>query len=111
TETVKLILGRGEPLVGRLLLVDALSMRFRELALRKNPDCVVCGRNPTVTKLVDYESFCAGPMVSSPPMAAAKIPEMTVEELKQARDRGDAVVLVDVREPREIAIRDLPGSV
>ena len=111
TETVKLILGTGEPLVGRLLLVDALSMRFRELALKKNPDCVVCGRNPTVTKLVDYESFCAGPVVSSPPMFAARIPEMTVEELKQARDRGDAVVLVDVREPREFAISDLPGSV
>jgi adenylyltransferase/sulfurtransferase len=111
TETVKLILGTGEPLVGRLLLVDALSMRFRELALRKNPDCVVCGNNPTVTKLVDYESFCAGPVVSSPPMSGARIPEMTVEELKQARDRGDALVLVDVREPREFAISDLPGSV
>jgi sulfur-carrier protein adenylyltransferase/sulfurtransferase len=111
TETVKLILGTGEPLIGRLLLVDALGMRFRELALKKNPDCVVCGRNPTVTRLVDYESFCAGPVVSSPAMFGAGIPEMTVEELKQARDRGDALVLVDVREPREFAISDLTGSV
>jgi len=111
TETVKLILGSGEPLIGRLLLVDALAMRFRELALKKNPDCVVCGRNPTVTTLVDYEAFCGGPVVSSPAMFGARVPEMTVEELKQARDRGEAVVLVDVREPREFAISDLPGSV
>jgi len=111
TETVKLILGSGEPLVGRLLLVDALGMRFRELALSKNPDCVVCGKNPTVTKLMDYESFCGVPVVSSPAMFGARIPEMTVEELKQARDRGDAPALVDVREPREFAISDLPGSI
>jgi adenylyltransferase/sulfurtransferase len=112
TEVVKLILGTGEPLIGRLLLVDALGMRFRELKLRKNPDCVVCGPNPTVTKLIDYEAFCGvAPVVSSPAMSRALVPELTVEELKTLRDAGAPIVLVDVREPREIAISDLPGSV
>jgi len=113
-ETIKLVLGVGEPLVGRLLLVDALGMRFRELKVRKNTDCVVCGANPTVTRLVDYEAFCAGPAAAAsgivPPMHG-HVDEVSVEELKQARDRGDAIVLVDVREPREWAISDLPGSV
>ena len=111
TETLKLILGVGEPLIGRLVLVDALSMRFRDLKIRKNPACVVCGPNPTVTKLIDYEAFCgAVPLVSSSGMFADE-PEVTVEELKAKRDRGDAFVLVDVREEREWAISDLPDSV
>ena len=110
-ETVKLVLGIGEPLVGRLVLVDALSMRFRELTLRKNPECAVCGARPTVTELIDYESFCGEePLVSSRAMHH-HAPEVSVEELKAMRDRGDAVVLVDVREPREWSISDLPGSV
>ncbi len=107
TEVVKLILGTGEPLIGRLLLVDALGMRFRELKLRKNPDCVVCGPNPTVTKLIDYEAFCG----VTPEAPAAGIPEISVEELKDLRDRGAAFVLVDVREPHEIAISSFPESV
>ncbi|HEV2064369.1 MAG TPA: molybdopterin-synthase adenylyltransferase MoeB, partial [Thermoanaerobaculia bacterium] len=107
TEVVKLILGAGEPLIGRLLLVDALSMRFRELKLRKNPDCVICGRNPTVTKLIDYEAFCG----VEPEAPATGIPEITVEELKGLRDRRAAFVLVDVREPHEIAISSFPDSV
>jgi sulfur-carrier protein adenylyltransferase/sulfurtransferase len=109
TETIKLILGSGDPLIGRLLLVDALSMRFRELKLRKNPDCVVCGPNPTVTKLVDYEAFCG----IEPEAAAASsgVPEVSVEELKAMRDRRDPYVLVDVREPHEIAISSFPESV
>ncbi len=111
TETLKLILGVGEPLIGRLVLVDALSMRFRDLKIRKNPACVVCGPNPTVTKLIDYEAFCGtAPLVSSSAMFADE-PEVTVEELKAMRDRGDAFVLVDVREAREWAISDLPDSV
>jgi adenylyltransferase/sulfurtransferase len=114
TETVKLLLGTGDPLVGRLMLVDALAMRFRELKIRKDPDCAVCGPRPTVTRLIDYESFCGeAPAAASgivPPMRG-NIPEVSVEELKQIRDRGDAVVLVDVREPREWAISDLADSV
>jgi adenylyltransferase/sulfurtransferase len=112
TETIKLILGIGETLVGRLLLVDALAMRIREMRVRKNPACAVCGTNPTVRAPIDYESFCAGPgaMVSSAPMASPRA-EVSVEELKAMRDRGDAFTLVDVREPREWAISDLPESV
>jgi adenylyltransferase/sulfurtransferase len=112
TETVKLILGSGEPLIGRLLLVDALSMRFRELKLRKNPDCVICGPNPTVTKLVDYVAFCGIPQLAAEAsMTAGRIPEITVQELKAMRDRGEDFVLVDVREPHEFAICQFPESV
>jgi len=110
TETIKLLLATGEPLVGRLLLVDALSMRFRELKLRKNPDCVVCGPNPTVTKLIDYEEFCGIPQEAAMNPVSG-IPEITVYDLKTMRDRGDDFVLVDVREPHEFAICSLPGSV
>jgi len=110
TETIKLLLATGEPLVGRLLLVDALSMRFRELKLRKNPDCVVCGPNPTVTKLIDYEEFCGIPQEAAMNPVSG-IPEITVYDLKTMRDRGDEFVLVDVREPHEFAICSLPGSV
>ncbi|HKA38047.1 MAG TPA: molybdopterin-synthase adenylyltransferase MoeB, partial [Thermoanaerobaculia bacterium] len=99
TETIKLILDSGDPLVGRLLLVDALSMRFRELKLRKNPDCVLCGPNPTVTKLVDYEAFCGiGPEAE---VASNGVPEISVEEFRKLRESRDPFVLVDVREPHE----------
>ena len=112
TETIKLVLGSGEPLIGRLLLVDALSMRFRELKLRKNPDCVICGPSPTVTKLVDYEAFCGIPQQAAEArMTAGRIPEITVQELKAMRDRGEDFVLVDVREPHEFAICQFPESV
>jgi len=106
TETIKLVLGGGESLIGRLLLVDALSMRFRELKLRKNPDCVLCGPRPTVTKLIDYEAFCG--IVPEP--ADAGVPEISVEELAAMRRRGDPFVLLDVREPHEIEICALSGS-
>jgi adenylyltransferase/sulfurtransferase len=108
TETIKLILGAGDPLIGRLLLVDALGMRFRELKLRKNPDCVVCGARPTVTKLIDYEAFCG---IVPEATSAPAIPEISVEELKAMRDRGADFVLVDVREPHEIAISAFTESV
>ena len=111
TETLKLLLGVGEPLIGRLVLVDALSMRFRDLKIRKNPACAVCGPNPTVTKLIDYEAFCGTPALVSSPAMFGHEPEVTVEELKAMRERGDAFVLVDVREEREWAISDLAGSV
>src|SRR6516225_4337283 len=83
TEVIKLILGKGEPLIGRLLLIDALGMRFRELKLRKNPDCPVCGTNPTVTKLIDYQQFC-GIVPETPASSNVKngIPQITVKELK-----------------------------
>ena len=112
TETLKLILGIGEPMIGRLLLVDALSMRFREMKIRKNADCAVCGPRPTVTRLIDYEAFCgpaAGPLVSSAPMSNP-IPEVSVEELRAMREHGEKFLLVDVREEREWAISDLSES-
>jgi len=110
-ETLKLLLEAGDPLVGRLLMVDALSMRFRELKIRKNPECAVCGARPTVTKLIDYDAFCGeAPLVSSGAMFG-RVPEVSVEELKAMRDRGDRFVLVDVREAHEWPISDLPDSV
>ncbi len=111
TETLKLILGVGEPLVGRLVLVDALSMRFRDLKIRKNPDCAICGTNPTVKDLIDYEAFCGAPALVSSSAMFGRAPEVTVEELKAMRERGDAFVLVDVRESHEWAISDLADSV
>jgi sulfur-carrier protein adenylyltransferase/sulfurtransferase len=110
TETVKIVLGSGDPLIGRLLLVDALSMSFRELRLRKNPDCVVCGPNPTVTKLIDYAQFCGIPQEEAR-VAGTRIPEVSVRELEAMRKRGADFVLVDVREPHEIAICAFPESV
>jgi sulfur-carrier protein adenylyltransferase/sulfurtransferase len=110
-ETLKLLLGVGETLIGRLVLVDALSMRFRELRIRKNPDCAVCGPKPTVTRLIDYDAFCGeSPLVSSSAMFG-RVPEISVEALKELRDRGDRVVLVDVREAHEWPISDLSDSV
>ena len=111
TETVKLILGAGNPLIGRLLLVDALGMQFREVKLRKNPECPVCGPNPTVTRLIDYEQFCGVAASPAQERSGAGLAPLTVEELKQKQDRGDRFVLVDVREPYEAAICDLEGSV
>jgi adenylyltransferase/sulfurtransferase len=109
TETIKLVLGSGEPLIGRLLLVDALAMRFRELKLRKNPQCVVCGPNPTVTRLIDYEAFCGVPTPEAVP--GTGVPEVSVEELRTMRESGEDFVLVDVREPHEVSICAFPESV
>jgi adenylyltransferase/sulfurtransferase len=107
TEAIKLILGNGEPLIGRLLLVDALSMKFRELKLRKNPDCPMCGTNRTITKLIDYEQFCGIRGEEKP--ATANIGDMTPEELKQRLDAGDDLFVLDVREPHEYQICNLGG--
>ncbi len=107
TETIKLILGAGEPLIGRLLLVDALAMRFRELKLRKNPDCPVCGAHPTVTELIDYNQFCG--IRGEETGAAATMADMTVEEFKQRLERGDDLFVLDVREPHEYQICNLGG--
>jgi adenylyltransferase/sulfurtransferase len=112
TETVKLILGIGEPLVGRLLLYDALGMRFRELKLRRNPECPVCGAHPTVTRLIDYHQFCGVPRQEAAPAQEAKLNdgEIDVTELKEKLDRGDQFVLIDVREPHEYKIASIPGA-
>ena len=113
TETVKLILGIGEPLVGRLLLYDALGMRFRELKLRKNPQCPVCGAHPTITRLIDYHQFCGVPQPgSAAPARDTKVNEGEIDvlELKEKIDRGDNFVLIDVREPHEYRICNIPGA-
>jgi len=107
TEAIKLILGIGQPLVGRLLLYDAFSMRFRELKLRRDPSCPVCGDNPTVKALIDYDQFCG---VAPAATAAAPIPETTVQDLKARLDRGDRVFVLDVREPNEYQICRIAGS-
>jgi len=107
TEVIKLILGNGDSLIGRLLLVDALAMKFRELKLRKNPDCPVCGKNPTITKLIDYQEFCGIRGEEAP--AEVTTSEMEVEELKQRLDRGDDLFILDVREPHEYQICNIGG--
>ncbi|MGA3196373.1 MAG: molybdopterin-synthase adenylyltransferase MoeB [Terriglobales bacterium] len=107
TETIKLILGQGDSLVGRLLLVDALGMKFRELKLRKNPDCPVCGKNPTITQLIDYEEFCGIRGQEEP--AGNDVPTISVEELKKKLDAKADIFILDVREPHEYQICNLQG--
>jgi len=111
TEVVKLILGKGEPLIGRLVLYDALAMRFRELKLRRNPDCPVCGDRPTITRLIDYHQFCGVPAQPAPPPPGAKEGQIDAPGLKALIDSGEAFVLLDVREPHEYQICRIPGSV
>jgi sulfur-carrier protein adenylyltransferase/sulfurtransferase len=113
TEALKLIAGIGEPLVGRFLIYDALRMRFRELKLKKDPDCPVCGTHPTVTKLIDYEEFCGvHPAAAETAVTAgASATEITSTELKARLDRGDKLTIVDVREPNEYQINRIAGSV
>jgi adenylyltransferase/sulfurtransferase len=109
TETVKLILGRGEPLVGRLVLFDALAMRFRELKLRKNPRCVLCSPSATQKGLIDYPAFCGVPATGGPPSDDA-IPEIEPETLARALASDDPPLVVDVREPEEWAISHLASA-
>jgi sulfur-carrier protein adenylyltransferase/sulfurtransferase len=109
TEAIKLILGAGQPLVGRLLLYDALQMRFRELKLRRDVECPVCGDNPTIRELIDYDAFCGvTPPSATPPSSG--VPEITVEELKAQIDGGRTPFILDVREPNEYQICRIPGS-
>jgi adenylyltransferase/sulfurtransferase len=105
TEVVKLVLGKGDPLVGRLLLVDALAMSFRELKLSKDPECPVCGANPTVKELIDYEQFCGIRGEETP--VNTTVPEIQPEELKRRLDAGDDIQVLDVREPFEYQIANL----
>jgi adenylyltransferase/sulfurtransferase len=107
-ETLKLIIGRGEPMIGRLMLFDALGMKFRELKLRKNPECPVCGEHRTITKLIDYAEFC-GIRGEEAPTTVTNIPEITPRELKTRIDRGDDLFILDVREPHEYQICNLNG--
>ncbi len=120
TEVIKLILGIGDTLVGRLLLVDALGMKFRTLKLRKNPDCPACGTHPTVTELIDYDQFCGiekpksvGPLEVARDKAVGEaavvdgIPQISVEELKRRLDAKEDVFVLDVREPHEVPIANI----
>jgi molybdopterin/thiamine biosynthesis adenylyltransferase/rhodanese-related sulfurtransferase/molybdopterin converting factor small subunit len=109
TEAVKLILGAGQPLVGRLLLYDALQMRFRELKLRRDVECPVCGDNPTIHELIDYDAFCGVAPATSAPVSSG-VPEVTAQELKAQIDRGADIFILDVREPNEYQICRIPGS-
>ena len=108
TETIKIILKAGQPLVGRLLLYDALSMRFRELKLRRDVDCPICGDHPTIRALIDYDAFCG--ITSARAAAGPAVPETSVEELKARLDRGDDLLVLDVREPNEHQICRIKGS-
>ncbi len=112
TEAIKLILGVGEPLIGRLLLYDALSMSFDEVRLRKNPNCPVCGNHPTLTELIDYEQFCGMPAHDRSLYTTANgdqetVPSITPRELKERLERGDTLFILDVREPHEWEISNL----
>jgi molybdopterin/thiamine biosynthesis adenylyltransferase/rhodanese-related sulfurtransferase len=108
TEAVKLLIGQGEPLVGRLILYDALQMSFREFKVRRNPACPVCGDKPAITQLIDYEQFCGVRGEPAAPVAAGG--EITVEELKARLDRGESVFILDVRNPEEYQICHLAQS-
>ena len=107
-ETIKLILGAGDSLIGRLLLFDALAMKFRELKLRKNPDCPMCGKNRTIQQLIDYYEFC-GVRGEEAPAPNLQVPEITPQELKARLDRGDDLYILDVREPHEYQICNIKG--
>lgn len=110
-ETIKLILGGGEPLINRLLLFDAWKMRFREMKLRKDPQCPVCGDNPTIKALIDYEEFCGlKPPAATQQGGATQMQEITASELKARLDRGDDIQIIDVREPHEYEIARLDAA-
>jgi adenylyltransferase/sulfurtransferase len=112
TESIKLLTGVGQPLIGRFLIYDALNMKFRELKLRKDPDCPVCGTHPTVTKLIDYDQFCGIAPAAQDHSAGATVSasEITPVELKQKLDAGETPFILDVREPNEYQINKIPGS-
>jgi adenylyltransferase/sulfurtransferase len=110
TEAVKLILGRGELLVGRLMLYDALSMRFRELKLRRNPECPVCGENPTIRELIDYQQFCGVPIQEPAPLPGLPEAEIDPVEVKRMLEHGDRFLILDVREPHEYLICNIPTA-
>jgi molybdopterin/thiamine biosynthesis adenylyltransferase/rhodanese-related sulfurtransferase len=108
-EVIKLIVGKGKPLIGRLLVFDGVNLRFREVKLRKDPACAACGTHPTITEqLIDYEAFCG---VRAPaPHAAGAPPEMSPQELRRMMEQGEPLILVDVREPQEVESGRIPGA-
>jgi len=108
-EAIKLLTGIGEPLVGRLMIYDALEMTYRNLNIKKDPDCPICGKNPTITELIDYDAFCG--VVSADAQEAAAGSTITAAELKAMLDSKDDIFLIDVREPNEYEIVSIPGSV
>ena len=112
TESIKLLTGVGNPLIGRFMIYDALNMKFRELKLRKDPDCPVCGTHPTVTKLIDYDQFCGIVQPAQDHSAGATVSatEITPVELKKKLDAGETPFILDVREPNEYQINKIPGS-
>jgi sulfur-carrier protein adenylyltransferase/sulfurtransferase len=109
TEAIKLLTGIGEPLVGRLMIYDALEMNYRTLNIKKDPDCAICGKNPTITELIDYDAFCGA--VSEQAQDAAAGSTITAADLKAMLDREDDIYLIDVREPNEYEIVSIPGAV
>ena len=109
TEAIKVLTGIGDPLVGKLMIYDALEMSYRVVRARKDPECSLCGKNPTITELIDYDAFCG--VVSEEALAAAADATITPLELKAMQDRGEDFLLVDVRETGEYEIVRIPGSV
>jgi sulfur-carrier protein adenylyltransferase/sulfurtransferase len=107
-EVIKLIIGKGQPLIGRLLLFDALHLKFRELKLRKNPECPACGEHPTIKELIDYEQFCG--IRGEEHIEETNVPEVSAGEVKKMIDEKKPFVLIDVREPHEYEICRIPGS-
>jgi adenylyltransferase/sulfurtransferase len=109
-EAIKLIIGIGDPLIGRLVSFDALKMRFREFKIRKDTNCPICGANPTIHDLIDYDQFCGIPQADAEAEKEMDVPTITAPELKAKMDRKEPFVLVDVREPYEYEICRIPGS-
>ncbi|MBM4160906.1 MAG: molybdopterin-synthase adenylyltransferase MoeB [Ignavibacteria bacterium] len=107
-EAIKLIVGIGDPLIGRLLMFDALSMRFNEIAFKKNPECPACGDHPTVSSLIDYDTFC-GVQSEGPARTEESIPQISVRDLKKKFDSGEGLFILDVREPYEYRLANLSG--
>jgi len=110
TETIKLLLGTGDTLVGRLLLYDALEMSFRELRLRKDPACPICGERPTIRELIDYDQFCGTAPEPAAAATGAEPVEITVKELAERKSRGEDLLVVDVREGFELQIASFPDA-
>jgi adenylyltransferase/sulfurtransferase len=107
-EAIKVITGIGEPLAGRLMIYDALEMTYRSVKVRKDPECPVCGKNPTITELIDYEAFCGA--VSEEAQEAAAGSTISAQQLKEMLDADEKIFLVDVREPNEYEIVSIPGA-
>jgi adenylyltransferase/sulfurtransferase len=110
TEAIKLILGKGSTLIGRFLQYDSLAMKFLELKIHRDPECPICGENPTITELIDYEQFCGITPVQEKEEKENMIPQMNVTDLKTKLDNGDDFLLLDVREQNEYNIVNIPGA-